>query len=224
MLYVLKKNKIIGVVWRHSSDISTCVWVCLICWEAVVLAGWRSAQREAQMAASSEHEFEVECPESYPKRYSCDVTCISLENPNDVTSSPKKQKSTWPRLGNDLKGLIRAALISWVRTKKDTGSPAIAFCLPLTIIYFLESSLRDALFEVTVTKPIQPLLDVPSRNAELPFSGSNSVVSSVQNNALLLFFCVLASNGLHNRLCAEVFGLLISRSLEWKTSTWTSSI
>ena len=46
-------------------------------------------------------------------------------------------------------------------------------------------SFRDALFEVTVTKAIQPPLDVPSRNVELPFSGTNSVVSSVQNNAPL---------------------------------------
>ena len=61
-------------------------------------------------------------------------------------------------------------------------------------------SLRVALFEVTVTKTIQPPLDVPLRNAELPFSGTNSVVSSIQNNALLLFFSVLVSNGLHTRL------------------------
>ena len=33
-------------------------------------------------------------------------------------------------------------------------------------------SFRDALFEVTVTKAIQPPLDVPSRNVELPFSGT----------------------------------------------------
>ena len=60
-------------------------------------------------------------------------------------------------------------------------------------------SFRDALFEVTVTKAIQPPLDVPSRNVELPFSGTNSMVSSVQNN---LVFSVLASNGLHTRLLA----------------------
>ena len=64
----------------------------------------------------------------------------------------------------------------------------------------MRGSLRDVLFEVTVTKAIQPPLDVPSRNVELPFSGTNSVVSSVQNNALLLFFSVLPSNGLHTRL------------------------
>lgn len=46
---------------------------------------------------------------------------------------------------------------------------------------------------------LQPPLDVLLRNAELPFSGTNSVVSSVQDNALLLFRSVLASNGLSTR-------------------------
>ena len=64
------------------------------------------------------------------------------------------------------------------------------------LLCVVKGSLRDALLEVTVTKAIQPPLDVSSRNAELPFSGTNSVVSSVQNNTLLLFFSVLASNGL----------------------------
>ena len=50
--------------------------------------------------------LKVECPESYPERYSGDVMHVHIqENPNDVTSSPKKQKSTWPRPGSDLKGL-----------------------------------------------------------------------------------------------------------------------
>ena len=52
--------------------------------------------------------LKVECPE----RYSDDVTFISRKNPNDVTSSPKKQKSTWPRLGSDLKGLSMTGLPS----------------------------------------------------------------------------------------------------------------
>ena len=64
----------------------------------------------------------------------------------------------------------------------------------------VRGSFRDALFEVTVTKAIQPPLDITSQNDELPFSGANSVVSSVQKNVLLLFFSVLASNGLHTRL------------------------
>ena len=68
------------------------------------------------------------------------------------------------------------------------------------LLCVVRGSLRDALFEVTVTKAIQPPLDVSSRNAELPFSGTNSVVSSVQNNAFLLFFSVLVPNGLHTRL------------------------
>ena len=43
-----------------------------------------------------------------------------------------------------------------------------------------------ALFVVTVTKAIQPPLDVLSRNTNLLFSGTNSVVSGVQDNELLL--------------------------------------
>ena len=43
-----------------------------------------------------------------------------------------------------------------------------------------------ALFVVTVTKPFQPPLDVLSRNTKLLFSGTNSVVSGVQDNELLL--------------------------------------
>ena len=37
-------------------------------------------------------------------------------NPNDVTSSPKKQKSTWPRPGSDLKGIIaqNSAIIAFI--------------------------------------------------------------------------------------------------------------
>ena len=67
------------------------------------------------------------------------------------------------------------------------------------LLCVVKGSLRYALFEVTVTKAIQPPLDVSSRNAELT-CGTNSVVSNVQNNTLLLFFSVLASNGLHTRL------------------------
>ena len=94
------------MVWRHSSDISTCARVCLICWEAVVLAGWRAAKREAQMAACSEHEFEGRVSGELSGEIFGWRHVHSLENPNDVTSSPKKQKSTWPRLGSDLKGII----------------------------------------------------------------------------------------------------------------------
>ena len=58
------------------------------------------------------------------------------------------------------------------------------------LLCVVKGSFRDALFEVTVTKAIQPLLDVPSRNAELPFSGTNSVVSSVQKQrAYFVFQC-----------------------------------
>ena len=47
------------------------------------------------MAASSEHEFEGRVSgglsgEIFGRRH-----VHSLENPNDVTSSPKKQKFTW---------------------------------------------------------------------------------------------------------------------------------
>ena len=103
--------------------------------------------------------------------------------------------------------LIGAAPSPLIRTKKDSHSYVTLFELSMAgsgdvwkLLCVVKGSLRDALFEVTVTKSIQPPLDVSSRNAELPFSGTNSVVSSVQNNALLLFFSVLASNGLHTRL------------------------
>ena len=57
------------------------------------------------MAASSEHEFEGRVSgelsgEIFGRRH-----VHIQENPNDVTSSPKKQKSTWPRPGSDLKGI-----------------------------------------------------------------------------------------------------------------------
>ena len=52
-----------------------------------------------------------------------------------------------------------------------------------------------ALFVVTVTKACQPPLNVLSPNIKLPFSGTNSVVSGVQDNKLLLLHNVLASNG-----------------------------
>ena len=53
-----------------------------------------------------------------------------------------------------------------------------------------------ALFVVIVTKSLQPPLDVLSWNTKIPFSGMNSVVSSVQDKKLLLLHGVLASNGL----------------------------
>ena len=53
-----------------------------------------------------------------------------------------------------------------------------------------------ALFVIIVTKSLQPPLDVLSWNTKIPFSGMNSVVSSVQDNELLLLHSVLASNGL----------------------------
>ena len=69
------------------------------------VGGWRAAKREAQMAASSEHEFEGRVSgelsgEIFGWRY-----VHIQENPNDVTSSPQKQKSTSPRPGSDLKGI-----------------------------------------------------------------------------------------------------------------------
>ena len=50
-----------------------------------------------------------------------------------------------------------------------------------------------ALFVVTVTKSLQPPLDILSWNTKIPFSGMNSVVSSIQDNKLLLLHGVLAS-------------------------------
>ena len=91
--------------------------------------------------------------------------------------------------------LIGAAPSPFITTKK--GSRAVATYVTLfdlsiagsghewKLLCVVWGSFRDAFFEFTVTKAIQPLLDVPSRNVELPFSGTNSVVSSVQNNALL---------------------------------------
>ena len=54
----------------------------------------------------------------------------------------------------------------------------------------------NALFEVIVTKVPQPPLDVLLQSTELPFNGTNSMMSSIQNNALHLFHTVLASNRL----------------------------
>ena len=45
-------------------------------------------------------------------------------------------------------------------------------------------------------KVLQPLLDVLLQNSELTFSGTNSMVSSIQKNVLILFRSVLALNGL----------------------------
>ena len=53
-----------------------------------------------------------------------------------------------------------------------------------------------ALFIVTVTKAFQLPLDILSRNTKLPFSGTNSVVSGMQDDKLLLLHGVLASKGL----------------------------
>ena len=61
-----------------------------------------------------------------------------------------------------------------IRLEKDSR----ATCVKLLI--------GVALFVVTVTKAIQPLLDVLSWNTKLLFSGTNSVVSGVQDNELLL--------------------------------------
>ena len=58
----------------------------------------------------------------------------------------------------------------------------------------------------SVTKALQPLLDVLSRNAKFPFSGTNSVV---QNNALLLLHGALASNRL------DIHGLLTISRYMW---------
>ena len=97
------------------------------------------------------------------------------------------------------------------------------------LLCVVRGSLRDALFEVTVTKAIQPPLDVSSRNAELPFSGTNSVVSSVQNNAFLLFFSVLVPNGLHTRLltmyrcCLNILELLVVSQCLAITFQWVLS-
>ena len=86
----------------------TCARVCLICWEAVVLAGWRAAKREAQMAVSSEHEFEGWVAGELSGEIFGWRHVHSLENPNDVTSSPPPKKN---RLGLDLdqiwKGYLR---------------------------------------------------------------------------------------------------------------------
>ena len=50
----------------------------------------------------------------------------------------------------------------------------------------LGSLLSDAdLLDVTVTKVLQPPLDILLQYAKLHFNGTNSVMSSVQNNALL---------------------------------------
>ena len=58
----------------------------------------------------------------------------------------------------------------------------------------------------SVTKPLQPPLDVLSRNAKFSFSGTNSVV---QNNALLLLHGALASNRL------DIRGLLTISRYMW---------
>ena len=64
-----------------------------------------------------------------------------------------------------------------------------------------------ALFVVTVTKALQPPLDVLSWNTKLLFSGTNSMVSAVQNNELFLLHGVLASNGLDSSVsgCATLY-------------------
>ena len=61
---------------------------------------------------------------------------------------------------------------------------------------FLQSSFSNALFEAIFMKVLQPLLDVLLQNSELTFSGTNSMVSSIQKNVLILFRSVLALNGL----------------------------
>ena len=59
----------------------------------------------------------------------------------------------------------------------------------------------------SVTKALQPLLDVLSQNAKFPqFSGTNSVI---QNNALLLLHGALASNKI------DIRGLLTINRYMW---------
>ena len=90
------------MVWRYSSDNSTYARVCLICWEAAVLAGWKAAinvrprwQRVQSM------NLKVECPESYLERYSGDVTFIAWKIRMTWPAAPKNKN--W--LGSDLKGI-----------------------------------------------------------------------------------------------------------------------
>ena len=79
------------------------------------------------------------------------------------------------------------------------------------LLCVVKGSLRDALFEVTVTKAIQPPLDVSSRNAELPFSGTIDNVY-VHARLLTMYRCRL------NILELPVVGQRLAVTLQWALS------
>lgn len=79
------------------------------------------------------------------------------------------------------------------------------------------------LFKAIVTKDFHPLLDVPSQNSKLSFSGTNYAVSHIQNNALLLFCSVLASNGLGTCVHVVVFAHLCA-SWDSPGTQWSSMV
>ena len=73
-----------------------------------------------------------------------------------------------------VKGHFGVAPSTCIRLEKDSRAARVKLLIGV------------ALFVVTVTKAFQPPLDVLSRNTKLLFSGTNSVVSGVQDNELLL--------------------------------------
>ena len=73
------------------------------------------------------------------------------------------------------RALIGVAPSTCIRTEKDSWGLSVKLLIGV------------ALFEVTVTKVLQPLLDVLSWNTKhLSVGKKNSALSSIQNNELLL--------------------------------------